>query len=294
MITTNNMADIENWCIGVGEQAADFILTEGVASSLPTLYEQDTIRYDYNQFNQKWSQKSCTIFSAIGAVSDLFNYEFSLDEIRDIDSLSYAAGRVANTGWYVQSAVKLVADYWNDHHADLGKVAYYRVDMADEQTIRAVIDKNYNICTGYYGNSKYTKDYATDAILNGTEFGATTYGHAVNVINYNWKRCVKDNYKWRTTYDATKPCNIYELEHATGEISGWHTYWYVYTKVAQDALDEIKRLNDLKSKVMQVASLNSEIWHLVNDENYKNSLHKINIENRNKLKDIEDQLAKYI
>lgn len=288
------MLDIENWCIGVGEQAADFILTEGVASSLPTLYEQDTIRYEYNQFEYKWSQKSCTIFSAVGAVSDLFNYEFSLDEIYEINKVSYTLGRVADSGRYVQSAVKLVADRRNEHHADLGKVAYYRVDMADEQTVKAVIDKNYNICTGYYGNSAYTKDYATDAVLNGTQFGATTYGHAVNVINYNWKRSVKDNYKGRTTYDGTKPCNIYELEHATGEISGWHTYWYVYTKVAQDALEEIKRLNELKGKVTQAATLNSEIWHLVNDENYKNLLHKMNIENRNKLKDVEEQLTKYM
>ena len=81
-------------------------------------------------------------------------------------------------------------------------------------------------------------------------------------------------------------CNIYALDHYPSEISVFGTNGYIYTKVAQDALDEIKRLNELKSKVTQVASLNSEIWHLVNDENYKNSLHKINIENRNKLKDI--------
>lgn len=282
-----------NWCLWVGEQQTDYILTEWVATNLPTLYEQDTIRYEYNQFNQKWSQKSCTIFSAIWAISDLFNYEFDLKEIKEIDSLSYAAGRVANSWWYVQSAVKLVADYWNEHHSDLGKVAYYRIDMADEDTVKMVIDKNYNICTWFYGNSAYTKDYATDAVLNGTEFGATTYGHAINVINYNWKRSVKDNYKGRTTYDQTKPCNIYELEHCTWEISWWHSFGYVYTKVREDALEEVKRLNEFKTNLLNAIELNSTMWHQTNDTNYQSILHYVNEKHRKKLSDINEQLNKY-
>lgn len=287
------MADIENGCIWVGEQQTDYILTEWVATNLPTLYEQDTIRYEYNQFNQKWSQKSCTIFSAIWAISDLFNYEFDLKEIKEIDSLSYTLGRVANSWWYVQSAVKLVADYWNEHHADLWKVAYYRIDMADEDTVKAVIEKNYNICTWYYGNSAYTKDYATDAVLNGTEFGATTYGHAINVINYNWKRSVKDNYKWRTTYDQSKPCNIYELEHCTWEISWWHSFGYVYTKVSEDALEEVKRLNTLKTECNNCITQLWTIWHLVNDQNFKSILHYTADKLRGKINDCDEQLKKY-
>jgi len=51
--------------------------------------QQDDIIFAYNQYNQARSKKSCTIFSAIGAISDLYNYEFSLDEIKKIDELSY-------------------------------------------------------------------------------------------------------------------------------------------------------------------------------------------------------------
>jgi len=288
------MADLENGCLWVGEKVTDYLLSEWIASNLPTLYEQDTIRFEYNQFNQKWSQKSCTIFSAVWAISDLFNYEFDLKEIKEIDSLSYTQGRMPNTWWYVQSAVKLVADYWNEHHSDLWKVAYYRVDMSDEESIKALIEKNYNICTWFYGNSAYTKDYATDAVLNGTEFWATTYGHAINVISYNWKRCVKDNYKGRTTYDQTKPCNIYELEHCTGEISWWHSFWYVYTKVAEDALEEVKRLNEFRTNLLNAIEVNSQMWHQTNDSNYQSILHYVNDKNRKKLQDIEKELAKYV
>jgi len=61
-----------------------------------------------------------------------------------------------------------------------------------------------------------------------------------------------------------------------------------------DKLEEIKRLNELKAKVVQVIELNSEIWHLVNDENYKSILHYTNDKNRKKLQDIDDQLKKYV
>lgn len=288
------MADLENGCLWVGEKVTDYLLSEWIASNLPTLYEQDTIRFEYNQFNQKWSQKSCTIFSAVWAISDLFNYEFDLKEIKEIDSLSYTQGRMPNTWWYVQSAVKLVADWWNEHHSDLWKVAYYRVDMSDEESIKALIEKNYNICTWFYGNSAYTRDYATDAVLNGTEFWATTYGHAINVISYNWKRCVKDNYKWRTTYDQSKPCNIYELEHCTGEISWWHSFWYVYTKVAEDALEEVKRLNEIKSECNTIIEHLWTLWHMVNDTNFQWILHYTAEKLRKKIADADEQLKKYV
>jgi hypothetical protein len=32
---------------------------------------------------------SCTIFAAVGCLSDLMNYKFSYDEIKEIDELSY-------------------------------------------------------------------------------------------------------------------------------------------------------------------------------------------------------------
>lgn len=274
-----------NGCLGTGVQQTDYLI-EWFYDKLPTLYNQDDIIYEYNQYNQTWSKVSCTIFSAVGAISDLFNYEFSLEEIKQIDDLSYTKGRVKNHWWWVQSAVKLVADRWNEHHKELGKVAYYLVDLSYNDKVKEILDKGYTIMTNYQWNSEYNKDYKADLILNGTKFWTSTYGHAVNVRNIKGKRSVKDSNKGREY-------NIYELEHKLSEISCYSANWYIYTKVAEDALDEIKRLNELKTKIVQVTELNSQIWHLVNDENYQNSLHKMNEENRKKLKTIEELLTKY-
>jgi hypothetical protein len=56
---------------------------------LPKLYKKDEIRYSYNQYLNKRSWVSCTIFAAVGMASDLTNYEFSYDEIKDVDDTSY-------------------------------------------------------------------------------------------------------------------------------------------------------------------------------------------------------------
>lgn len=280
------MTKIENWCLGTWEQQTDYLLCEWFDDKLPTLYQQDDIIFEYNQYVNQWSKKSCTIFSAIWAISDLFNYEFSYDEIYEIDKLSYTLGRVKNSWWRVQSAVKLVADYWNEHHSNLWKVAYYRLELANDEKVQEILDKWYTIMTNFNWNQTYIRDYKADLVLNWTEFGASTFWHAINIRKINWKRCCKDSNKW-VSY------NIYELEHLLREIKCYSQFWYIYTIVSQDALEEIKRLETLRSRIIQVRDLNSEIWHLVNDTTYKNSLHKMNNDNRKKLDDIEIELNKY-
>ena len=57
-------------------------------------------------------------------------------------------------------------DYWNEHHSDLGKVVYYRISLYDTDIVDQILKKNYTLCSGYQGNSKYNADYKEDAILN--------------------------------------------------------------------------------------------------------------------------------
>jgi hypothetical protein len=282
-----------NGCLGDGIQLSDFLI-EWFEDSLPTLYQQDDIIYEYNQMKQQWSKKSCTIFSAVWAISDLFNYEFSLDEIEEIDSLSYNLGRKANSWWWVQSAVKLVADRWNEHHSDLWKVAYYRLDISNDNLLHSVLDKWYTVMTSFSGNGKYTLDFLADWVLNGTEFWNSTYGHAVNLRKVNWKLCVKDSEKWRKISKSNQECNIYELEHEVREIKPFSVNWYLYTKVAEDALEEVKRLNEFRTNLLNAIEVNSQMRHQTNDSNYQSILHYVNDKNRQKLQDIEKELAKYM
>lgn len=292
------MEELENGCLGIGGQPTDYLICDGFEDALPTLYQQDDVIFEYNQSKQEWSKKSCTIFSAIGAISDLFNYQFTLDEIKEIDDISYTRGRFKNQGRRVQSAVKLVADRRNEHHSDLGKVAYYKIDTTNNELVDKILEKGYNIMTNLNGNTKYTLDYLQDAIVNDTDFGSATYWHALNLVTVNLKKiwgkvCVKDNYKGRTTNNGKLDCNIYALEHYPSEISVFGVNGYIYTKVAEDALEEVKRLNEFKTNLQKAIDINSAMRHQTNDENYKSILHYVNEKNRKKLSDCEEQLKKY-
>ena len=293
------MADIENGCLWVGEQDNDYLLCNWFDDALPTLYQQDNIIFEYNQNKWSWSKKSCTIFSALWAISDLFNYEFKQDEIKQIDDMSYTLWRFPNEWWWVQSAVKLVADWWNEHHANLWKVAYYRLDVTNNALVDKILDKGYTIMTNIRGNTKFQLDYLKDAVLNGTDFGAGTYWHALSLVTIqikkiDWKMCVKDNYKGRLCNDAKTDCNIFALEHYPSEISVFGSNGYIYTKVAEDALEDVKRLNEFRTNLLKAIEVNSAMRHQTNDKNYQSILHYVNEKNRKKLKDCDEQLAKYM
>lgn len=137
-------------------------------------------------------------------------------------------------------------------------------------------------------------DYLADDILNWTDFGASTYGHALSLRKVDWKLCVKDNYKGRMCNDGKTDCNIFELEHMPREISVFGSQWYVYTKVKEDSLEEVKRLNEFRTNLLKVIELNSAMRHQTNDKNYQSILHYANEKNRKKLKDCDEQLAKYL
>ena len=268
-------------CLWIGEQDTDYTLCEWFEDVLPTLYNQDEVRYFYNQYQRDWSQVSCTIFAAAGMLSDLMNYQFSESELKEMDELSYTRGRIRGQGWYVQSAVKCVADRWNEKMDR--KVAYYRISKYDDDIIEAIIDKYYTLDTNYYWNKKYNED-KRDWVLDWTDFGASTYWHSIDIIKNEWKRCVKDS-------GSTN--QIYELKNPISKIKCYGNFLYLYTKVKEDALEDVKRLNEMKTRIERMIEDNSAMWHLSNDWAYRTKLHEMNEKNRVKLADIETQLKKY-
>ena len=279
-----------NGCIGLGEKPTDYKLTEWLLDALPTLYPQDEIIYEYNQWNQSWSKKSCTLFSPIGAISDLFNVEIPLDTAKVWDKDSYSKGRMENSGRYVAMWVEHITNEWNgsEFAKKYGKVAFYSIDLKDDVLVKKVLDKRYSICTGYEWNATYNNDKNKDWVLNGTSFGSATYGHAVSAIRgLTTPSRIKDNYKW-TKY------NIYAVEHEFSDIPCFYSRGYVLTKVAEDNLEEVKRLNKMKTLTENMIADNSEMRHLTNDKEYQAKLHDMNNIHRRKLNDIEEQLKKYL
>ena len=285
-----NMKDImqiTHGCIGIWEQETDYQLCEGDIDTLPDLSIQDTVRYEYNQWAYTWSSVSCTIFAAAGMLSDLKNYKFSEKQLKEMDELSYTRGRIRGQWWYVQSAVKCVADWWNNSECSKThwKVAYYRIGKYDNDTIQWALDKLYTLDTNYNWNSEYNKDYKSDWVLDWVEFGASTYGHSVGVIKVDDKNCIKDNYFWRKY-------NIYELKNKIGDIKCYGSFLYIYTNVTD--LEEVKRLNEFKTNLLNTIELNSKMWHQTNDKNYQSILHYANDKNRKKLDEIEAELKKFM
>lgn len=289
---TEEILEVE-WCLGSWADEKDYVLCDGDGDLLPKLFQQNDVRFEYNQANQKWSTVSCTIFAAMGMLADLMDYDFSLDELEYVDNLSYAAGRVKWKGWYVKNAVKLVADWWNSKPeltSKYGKVAYYRISKYDDDIIEEALRKNYTLDTNFCPTSKYSNDYRTDAVLNWTEFGTNTNWHSTCIISNKLVRSVKDSYKGRKTYDKKKDCNIYELANPLSKISCYGPYLYIYTKVSEDNYERVKELNEFKTLLVQTIANNSAMRHKTKDKAYQKELNNMNNKNRKKLTDIDEQL----
>lgn len=279
------MEEVQIWCLWDWAQDTDFLLCNGDWNLLPELFEKDEIRYEYNQWKNEWSEVSCTIFAAIWMLSDLINYEFSYKEIKEVDELSYTRWRVRWQWWFVQSAVKLVADWYNNSELSkkYWKVAYYRVSKYDDDIIESIIGKLYTIDWNHWLNSSYTKDKA-DWMIDWTDFGNVTNWHSVDVINYKWQRSVKNSYKGDAKY------NIYWLKNKLSAITNFWNWFYIYTLVKEDNYERVKELNEFKTLLVQTIENNSAMRHKTKDMNYKKKLNEMNNANRKKLADIDEQL----
>lgn len=280
------MEEITNGCLWLWAKETDYILTAWLLDSLPTLYQQDEVIYQYNQWTQDWSENSCTLFSPIGAVSSLFNIEVPLSTIKEWDSESYNHWRIEWEWWRVQLWVDLITDCWNNSEfwKKYWKVAYYSIELRDDELVRRILNKRYAICTGYSWNAKYNND-KNDWVLEWTSFWARTYGHAVQSIwSNNYPARIQDNYYWTAKY------NIYEVAHKFSEISCFYDRWYVLTKVKEDNLERLKELNSFRTTLIQTIANNSSMWHQTRDVAYQKELNRMNNSNRKKLQDIEEQI----
>jgi hypothetical protein len=74
-----------------------------------------------------------------------------------------------------------------------------------------------------------------------------------------------------------------------------NTYYadaYLFVKVNNEA--EVKRLNEFKTNLLQAIELNSAMWHQTKEANFQSILHYTNDKLRNKVKDCEEELKKYV
>lgn len=283
------MDEIKDWVLWLWEKDTDFLMES--AEDLPALDMQDEKRFYYNQ----GSSKDCTLYSAFGALSDLMNYELTKEDIQEIVDKSYEMWRKHGEWRYTASWVDCVCKRRNAKHPE-DPVAYYRVNLWDDELIDEIISKNYALCVSYSGNYNYNYDYVVDDVLNWDTFGKATYGHAVSIIKRDGKKCIKDNYYPRKNSKGIDT-NIYEVEPLFSTLRAhgvYHSSWYLIVKVNNEArLTELKRLNTFKQDVEAAIELNSKMWHETNSESFRNDLHNTNEKLRAKLKDIAVEMNKF-
>lgn len=264
-------------CLGTWEQSTDYVLCNGDSDLLPALVKKDEIRFSYNQYKDKRSYVSCTIFAAVWMLSDLMNYEFTYDEIKEIDELSYERGRIRGQWWYVQSAVKLVADWWNAKFTDK-PIVYYRLSKYDDEIIENTIGKLYTIDWNMCPTKKWSED-RKDWMIDWTDFWVDTNWHSLCVVNLEWQRSVKDS--------GSIP--YYWLKNKLSAVTNFWTYLYVYVPVG-DKLEEIKRLNEMKTECVNCITSLWNLRHLTNEKNFRSILHYTADKLRDKIKLVDSML----
>lgn len=292
-----------NGCLWLWHTPQDWIMNWNSIElkKLPTLFLKDDERYQYNQ----WSSADCTIYWSIGAISDLFNYEFSAEEIEEINEESYKRGRVRGEWWYVQSAVKLVCERWNERHKDK-TVAYYYISKYETDVIEQVLKKNYTLVTWYYGSSAYQKDRDDNIQIDNKYRWETSYGHCIDVVWKDDRKTCKDSYKGRTSKGRDN--NFYGFIPNFSDCNTWHNWFYLIVQEDEEKIEDKKRLNKMKDMINtmietteKAIELNSKMRESTNDTVYQNRLHTANEELRFILRchnikkdDIERELARYI
>lgn len=258
------------WCLGIWKADTDYVLCDWDTDLLPKLYKKDETRFTYNQYKNSWSYVSCTIFAAVGMASDLTNYQFSYDEIKEIDESSYDNPdyvhiRKRGQWWYVSDAVNHIRKWWNKNDKlvkKYWKLASYCINKYNDDVIENVINNLYTIDWNLNSNKQRAED-RKDLMIDWTDFWKQTNWHSVDIICKDGQRSVKDS--WSIPY--------YWLKHKLSEISNIGTFFYVYTLVSEDNYEEIKRLNEIKAECNLLIEHLWKLYHLVNDVNFRWILH---------------------
>lgn len=140
--------------------------------ALKTQYKQDEVSYN-----------SCTLHAAIGCVTSLTGYVYTLAEREALWAKAKTLGASDDTGWGMSEAIDLVRNDYNSKHPN-DPLMSFSVTLGDQHFFD-IIDLGYGIQIGYNGNSTYNTDakHDGDDTLNMTSFGAGTYKHIITINN---------------------------------------------------------------------------------------------------------------
>jgi hypothetical protein len=118
MVNEKEFLEQEGWAI-LDENAHsenDFRLGAIPKKSLEDFLKNtkaDKPKYFYNQYTDPNTRYSCTLFWSFGAVSDLTWYQFTKEDINQINKRAISLWLDPHKGWWTRKAVDLIRKWWN-------------------------------------------------------------------------------------------------------------------------------------------------------------------------------------
>ena len=155
-------------------------------------------------------------------------------------------------------------------------------EQYDDDVIEYALSNLYTIDWNYCPTKEYNED-KQDWMIDWKNFGYKTNWHSVDVICKNWQRSVKDS--------GSRPeINIYWLKHKLSELTNYGEWFYIFTLVKEDKVEEIKRLNEIKAESLIAIEHLWKIYNLINDKALQKELHNLADKLRAKVKTCDSML----
>ncbi len=151
-----------------------------------------------NQGLHKHTKSSCTISWSYMQKAQIFNEIANNDELLEIVERCNKNMWYDYKGQYSSTWINMMVKYHNKKNPK-DKILFIK-KVYNDKDIDFLTDKNFLLWCTYKGNRDYWKDFRKDAILNGTKFKPSTYGHRTNFR----KGYIEDQY-----YGGS--CNRYRL-----------------------------------------------------------------------------------
>lgn len=233
----NTELEIYEWGAILNENSIsekDFIMWSGELAVRMEKIKPDTPTIFYNQAAQKRTRNWCTNYAAFGCISDLFGYQFTLEDILDIHALAESKYGWKEDWWnYLHKAVDCLRDWWNERFPER-KIISFRVDLLDDEAQR-LIEAWKTLMIWYQTTKEHFVDSEDNGKLDSESFkGAKkTWGHA---IRHNEKRNI-DNYIW------VKKFNSYENKRLKDYVKEgtYFQYWFVFFEQEESIFTDLPK-----------------------------------------------------
>lgn len=218
--------ELGNGGLLIGEDnyaASDYALADSPLAERLENVTPDTPTYEYNQAAQRRTRNGCTNYMAIKMLSDLFQYEFSLEEILEIHDLAEKEyWWEESRGNWLHKAIDCARNWWNTKYPDRQVVSYSFPIVS--RIGRKVLESGKTVGVGYLTSIDYYNDSQDDGEIDKSSFASSKKGGG-HAVSYNGGDII-DNYVGRKRF------NKYENKHLM-KLSQEGTFfrnWYVFFK----------------------------------------------------------------